>query len=658
MALDQHHSPDLTATATATAPAPALVAMASRLGSQQLPATSASQRPALPGLSALVSTDTPAPVPDDSSNAPASSTSSIQLPSIAAINTIDRPQKSPQNQTAVRKSAKFIATPSAVGRPDEPPIQSPSSSSSFSIAPSQTASRLDPSTPPTFKPKPRRASAASAHQDESQHVVNFPAHPFDPATMLPPEHANQIPPGPFTIVRKRYATSVDDRHFLTVFEYMVNGQWIMWDYYSGYVHLTGLWKAIGNTKADIVKLVDNSPDLEPVIRRVRGGFLKIQGTWLPFTIARTLASRTCYHIRFALIPLFGPDFPDSCLKPDEPGFGQLQLTLTDSTRRRRKRTLHEGEDQPRRRRASKLAADEQHKWPTSPPSPHGAFAPNGLPTPLPSSSPSGPGAGPPAPLPMAYALPAVPRPGGRVHPAAVRQERSLSSPGHSSTVPLKLDFLQHSSLVSSRSEFLDALQATKSLQLLSAGASLPRSQARSRSDGAIVYNNKNAADRIPMYASSAAAQDTEDDVDKDEGREFECGGVLWWWDGKQELNVVGYSPQVSDVAHPIFNDMVLYDHTDGRQPRTLPGVSDVGGLLSFARVAEERESAERSQRKEDRDTPALSDGSASPEDTMIRTLSDSASPRMRMFGEPPSASSDGKKKGDVRKVMDISGLLS
>ncbi|KAK9385861.1 hypothetical protein V1515DRAFT_606825 [Lipomyces mesembrius] len=610
MALDEHHSADVSA---------ALVSMA-RHG-----AAGPGTVPELhPGLASS-----------------ASPTSAIQLPSIATINGVARPKaQSPAVATLVRKTAKLAAKSQQSALPKE----------SMPIA-SQTHSNPDPSSTSAAsaaasKPKPRRISAAS-QQDESLHVVNFPANAFDPATMLPPEHASQIPPGPFTIVRKRYATSVDERHFLTVFEYMVNTQWIMWDYYSGYVHLTGLWKAIGNTKADIVKLVDNSPDLEPVIRRVRGGFLKIQGTWLPFTIARTLASRTCYHIRFALIPLFGPEFPESCLKPDEPGFGQLQLTVTDSTRRRRRRIVHEGEEQPRKRRNSKPT--DERKWPISPPR---AFAPTGLPTPLPSSSPSAPA----APMPMAYALASAPamarspvayQPVVQMRPAPAR---TLSSPAQSS-VPLKLDFLQHSSLVSSRSEFLDALQATKSLQLLSAGVPLSRMPARSRSDGAIIgaYDAK----RLGSYAS---AQDTEDDFGDEEGREFECGGVLWWWDGKQELNVVGYSPEASGDVRG-YNDMVLYEKTEERQPRTVPGVSDVGGLLSFARVAEERESAERSRRKDDRDTPALSDGSASPEDAMIRTLSDSASPRLRMFGAPPSTSVD-NKKGEVRNVMDISGLLS
>ncbi|KAG6877952.1 hypothetical protein C0993_001570 [Termitomyces sp. T159_Od127] len=34
--------------------------------------------------------------------------------------------------------------------------------------------------------------------------------------------------------------------------------------------------------ADIVKMIDSQPDLAPLIRRVRGGYLKIQGTWMPY----------------------------------------------------------------------------------------------------------------------------------------------------------------------------------------------------------------------------------------------------------------------------------------------------------------------------------------------------------------------------------------
>ena len=40
----------------------------------------------------------------------------------------------------------------------------------------------------------------------------------------------------------------------------------------------------GNEIADIVKMIDSQPDLAPLIRRVRGGYLKIQGTWMPYEV--------------------------------------------------------------------------------------------------------------------------------------------------------------------------------------------------------------------------------------------------------------------------------------------------------------------------------------------------------------------------------------
>ncbi len=170
---------------------------------------------------------------------------------------------------------------------------------------------------------------------------NFPIHSI-PSTLSPeiPDHQQQWMPTRDGIGRRKYATSVDERNYLSVYEYLVNEQWIIWDYHTGYVHLTGLWKALGNGKADIVKLVDSSPELEHVIKRVRGGYLKIQGTWVPFGVARTLAQRTCYHIRYCLVPLFGAAFPAECLTPDMPGFGQLQLVTPAPTAghvRRRKR---------------------------------------------------------------------------------------------------------------------------------------------------------------------------------------------------------------------------------------------------------------------------------------------------------------------------------
>lgn len=53
-------------------------------------------------------------------------------------------------------------------------------------------------------------------------------------------------------------------------------------------------------------------DYSEVIKRIRGGYIKIQGTWLPFETARLLCVRFCYPIRYLLVPIFGPFFPKEC----------------------------------------------------------------------------------------------------------------------------------------------------------------------------------------------------------------------------------------------------------------------------------------------------------------------------------------------------------
>jgi hypothetical protein len=50
------------------------------------------------------------------------------------------------------------------------------------------------------------------------------------------------------LTQAQYATSVDERGYISVYEFTYGDQIIMWDYHSGYVHLTGIWKALGNSK--------------------------------------------------------------------------------------------------------------------------------------------------------------------------------------------------------------------------------------------------------------------------------------------------------------------------------------------------------------------------------------------------------------------------
>jgi hypothetical protein len=139
------------------------------------------------------------------------------------------------------------------------------------------------------------------------------------------------------IKRTKYSTSLDPRGYIPVYEFTINDQPIMWDRENGYVHFTGIWKALGNNKADIARLVDTHPDLASTIKKVRGGFLKIQGTWMPFEKAYELCRRTCYVVREELVPLFGPLFPSQALDPTQPGFGRLTLTDSVPTKKRQRR---------------------------------------------------------------------------------------------------------------------------------------------------------------------------------------------------------------------------------------------------------------------------------------------------------------------------------
>ncbi|KAM0749180.1 hypothetical protein T439DRAFT_381575 [Meredithblackwellia eburnea MCA 4105] len=133
----------------------------------------------------------------------------------------------------------------------------------------------------------------------------------------------------------KFATSTDSRGFIPVYEYPLNSQTMMIDTETGYVHFTSIWKALGHTKADVVRLIE----IAGMVRKVRGGYLKIQGTWLPYEVAHTLAKRVAYAIREDLVPLFGPDFPSACLAPGQPGFGQLVLSSPRTRGRRQPKNV-------------------------------------------------------------------------------------------------------------------------------------------------------------------------------------------------------------------------------------------------------------------------------------------------------------------------------
>ncbi|KAG9122655.1 hypothetical protein FRC07_000873, partial [Ceratobasidium sp. 392] len=82
------------------------------------------------------------------------------------------------------------------------------------------------------------------------------------------------------VTKARYVTSLDPHGYVPVYKYPLNGQWIMVDTNDGYVLWTSIWKALGNSKADIVNILESQPDFASKLRRVRGGYLKMQGTWM------------------------------------------------------------------------------------------------------------------------------------------------------------------------------------------------------------------------------------------------------------------------------------------------------------------------------------------------------------------------------------------
>lgn len=188
-------------------------------------------------------------------------------------------------------------------------------------------------------------------------AVNYPVHSInDVLPQVPPHQVAALQTLSRLVASKQYSAPVLDpaRAHLSVYEYQVGTQWVIWDHDTGNVLLTSLWRAAQEgsapavdangapkpaPKADIVKLLESTPKaLQEGIKRVRGGFLKIQGTWVPYALCRRLARRFCYHIRFELVPLFGAGFPAECLTPGTEGYGELRYGGTAPKPARSKKT--------------------------------------------------------------------------------------------------------------------------------------------------------------------------------------------------------------------------------------------------------------------------------------------------------------------------------
>ncbi|KAH3667544.1 hypothetical protein WICMUC_005331 [Wickerhamomyces mucosus] len=163
---------------------------------------------------------------------------------------------------------------------------------------------------------------------EFNYKINYPIHSIPNDIDI---NSKNYKNNSFKIVPKKYSTNIDSRSFLTVYEYQIDSNWIIWDFHNGLVFFTGLYKICNEgDKFDYLKIIDkyvvnnnnnnsiNDSNFKEIeIKRIRGGFLKIQGTWIPFNLAYELSKKFAYNFRYQLIPIFGENFINDCILPTD-----------------------------------------------------------------------------------------------------------------------------------------------------------------------------------------------------------------------------------------------------------------------------------------------------------------------------------------------------
>ncbi|KAI8337447.1 transcription regulator HTH, apses-type DNA-binding domain-containing protein [Chlamydoabsidia padenii] len=125
------------------------------------------------------------------------------------------------------------------------------------------------------------------------------------------------------VTKVKYATSWDERGYIPVKEYFINGHSILLDSEKGDICLTGIWKVLGYQKSEINKFIKLNPNIQ--LKKITGGNLKIQGTWISFYTARALCLRIAWDIRHQLVPLFGTEFVHECYSPYHPMYRAMAL---------------------------------------------------------------------------------------------------------------------------------------------------------------------------------------------------------------------------------------------------------------------------------------------------------------------------------------------
>ncbi|KAF2840028.1 DNA-binding domain of Mlu1-box binding protein MBP1 [Patellaria atrata CBS 101060] len=121
----------------------------------------------------------------------------------------------------------------------------------------------------------------------------------------------------FNVFQYTYKVRGDDKEYV-----------VMWDYNIGLVRITPFFKSLKHSKTTPARSINVNPGLRDITHSITGGALAAQGYWMPFNAAKALAATFCYEIRYALTPVFGKDFLDVCIHPDDPAFNGYKISPT------------------------------------------------------------------------------------------------------------------------------------------------------------------------------------------------------------------------------------------------------------------------------------------------------------------------------------------
>ncbi|KAL5612571.1 uncharacterized protein BROUX77_002727 [Berkeleyomyces rouxiae] len=100
---------------------------------------------------------------------------------------------------------------------------------------------------------------------------------------------------------------------------------VMWDYNNGLVRMTPFFKCCRYGKTMPAKMLNQNPGLKDITHSITGGTILAQGYWMPYECAKSICATFCHRIAGALVPLFGPQFPQQCVPPDAPEFGHMVI---------------------------------------------------------------------------------------------------------------------------------------------------------------------------------------------------------------------------------------------------------------------------------------------------------------------------------------------